>query len=285
MAKATDETFNGLSGKEWTLLSKNVWDDVSSPREAYQIEHGSTFPLALAERVIRLYSKEGDLVFDPFVGVGTTVIAAAKMERDAIGIELQKKFCDTAKRILDEEKTDLFGQKRSRQAVVCDDCRNLLEYVDRDSVQVTLTSAPYANFSRRDRSRVYKRAISPASDANAKPGAFSIFSEDFGNLGYEEYTEELKKIFKKVFDVTKPGGYCVWVVKDYRDTQSGIPYVSVHSDITNFGVSAGWLHHDLIIWDQNDQRRLMLLGFPNVFYSNQNCAFLVVFRKPERVTA
>jgi DNA modification methylase len=281
MAKATDETFNGLSGKDWTLLSKNVWDDVSSPREAYQIEHGATFPLALAERVIKLYSREGDLVFDPFVGVGTTVIAASRMERDAIGIELQQKYCDTAKRMLDEEKSDLFGKKRSRQAVVCDDCRNLLEYVDRDSVQVTLTSPPYANFARRDRSRVYKRAVGPR-DSEDKPGAFSIFSEDFGNLGVEEYADELKKIFKKVFDVTRPGGYCVWVVKDYRDTQAGVPYVSVHTDIISFGRSTGWQHHDLVIWDQNDQRRLVLLGFPKVFYTNQNCAFLVVFRKPEK---
>ncbi len=76
-----DETFNGLSAKEWTVLSKNVWNDVSSPRQSHHLLHGATFPAALAERVLSLYSGRGDIVFDPFAGIGTTVIAAAKLDR------------------------------------------------------------------------------------------------------------------------------------------------------------------------------------------------------------
>ena len=37
--------------------------------------------------------------------------------------------------------------------------------------------------------------------------------------------------------------------------------------------------HDLIVWDQNEQRSLVLLGYPSVFYTNQNCSFIVVMRK------
>jgi len=285
MAKETDIGFNDLSAKEWAILSKNVWDDVSSPRESYQLEHGATFPIALAERVIKLYSKKRDLVFDPFVGVGTTVTAAIGLERDAIGIELQKKFCDIADRVLDKEKTDLFEPKKSRYAIVCDDCRNMFQYVDKESVQLTLTSPPYANFAKRsikDRSKAHKNSLI-AKDNNSKLKAGSIFFEDLGNLNYDEFLVELKKVFKKVLEVTKPGGYAVWVMKDYRDTQNGVPYIPVHNHIMTLGEEAGWLHHDLIMWDQNDQRRLVLLGFPSVFYSNQNCSFLIVFRKPEKL--
>ena len=78
--------------------------------------------------------------------------------------------------------------------------------------------------------------------------------------------------------VTKNDGYSVWVVKDHRMTPK-IPYVSFHSDIAKVAQEAGWLWHDLIVWDQNEQRSLVLLGYPTRFYSNQNCSFLVVLRK------
>ncbi len=70
-------TFNGLTAKEWASLSRNVWDDVSSPRQKKHIDHGATFPEKLAARLITLYSRPGDLVLDPFVGTGTTLEACA----------------------------------------------------------------------------------------------------------------------------------------------------------------------------------------------------------------
>jgi len=75
------------------------------------------------------------------------------------------------------------------------------------------------------------------------------------------------------------GGYSCWVVKDYRDTKNKIPYVPFHSDLARAGEEVGWKYHDLIIWDQTGQRRLVLLGYPSVLYTNQNCSFIVVFRK------
>ena len=86
--------FNDLTPSEWALLSKNVlkevdiynevWDDLSSPRNEYQKEHGAVFPIKLAERLIRMYSKEGDIVFDPFLGIGSTVVAAHNLNRNSI---------------------------------------------------------------------------------------------------------------------------------------------------------------------------------------------------------
>ena len=87
--------FNDLTPTEWALLSKNViteedlfnpvWNDLSSPRNEHQKEHGAVFPVKLAERLIKMYSKEGDAVFDPFVGIGSTVVAAHNLKRHAVG--------------------------------------------------------------------------------------------------------------------------------------------------------------------------------------------------------
>lgn len=285
MATPADETFNGLSAKEWTLQSKNVWNDLSSPRQSHHLLHGATFPSALAERVLTLYSAQGDMVFDPFAGIGTTVIAAAKLDRVGIGIELQEQFCTLATSLIDKEKTDLFSNRQSvRHEVICDDCRALDKHLYSNSVQLTLSAPPYPDMDSRPpqgKGPGRPRKNDLVAEMAERVPAHSLRQDDFGNFGYSMYLEELKRVFKKVLNVTRDGGYSVWVVRDQRDTHDGARYVPVHADIINLGIAAGWRHHDLIVWDQNDQRRLMLLGYPNVFYTNLNCSYLVVFRKPK----
>lgn len=89
--------FNGLTPTEWAKLSKNVWNDLSSPRNKYQLEHGAVFPVKLAERLIQMYSKEDDAVLDPFLGIGTTLIAAQNLKRHGVGVELNPYFAKIAK--------------------------------------------------------------------------------------------------------------------------------------------------------------------------------------------
>lgn len=272
------KSFNELTPKEWTALSKSVWNDVSSPREWYHLEHGATFSEAMAERVIKMYSKEGDLVLDPFLGVGTTLITAKKLKRKGIGIELYEKFVRIVRKIFTQQTlTNVYYQE-----VFLDDCRNLLKYVKPESVQLMLTSPPYANFIHRsvnDRKNTHKKSLLVSENLSVvKP--YGDDPKDFGNLPYDQFLEEIKELMKKLFIVTKPGGYNVWVVKDCRDPQNGKPFIPFHSDLARIAEEVGFLWHDLIVWDQNEQRRLVLLGYPSAFYVNINHTFLVVLRKP-----
>lgn len=271
--------FNGLTPSEWASLSKNVWNDVSSPRNSYQLEHGAVYPVKLAERLIKMYSREGDSVFDPFLGIGTTLIAAQNLNRHGIGIELNPRFESIAEKWLSENK-GLFHEGLHYR-VVNDDCRNLLKYVRKEKIQVTVTSPPYANFIRKsvqDRNTTHKKSvITFENKSTIKP--YSEDERDFGNLPYNRFLEEIKFILKANFEVTKKGGYSAWVVKDYRDTKNRIPYIPFHSDLAKAGEEAGFKFHDLIIWDQTGQRKLILLGYPTVFYTNQNCSFIVIFRR------
>lgn len=274
--------FNGLTPKEWTRLSKSVWParEVSSAREWYHLEHGATFSVALAERVIKIYTKNGDLVLDPFVGVGTTLVAAKNLGRRGIGIELYEKFVKIAKQAL-SQKTLI---EAPEQITICGDCRDLLNWVEPSSVQLMFTSPPYANFIQRsikDRQKTHKTSWLVLKNVSAvKP--YGEDPRDFGNLPYEKFLEEIKELMKKLLIVTKPGGYNVWVVKDHRDPQGGRPIIPVHSDFARIGEEVGFVYHDLIIWDQNEQRSLVLLGYPSVFYVNINHTFLVVLRKPNK---
>lgn len=284
--------FNDLTPSEWAILSKNViteddlfnpvWNDLSSPRNEYQKEHGAVFPVKLAERLIKMYSKEGDTIFDPFMGIGSTAIAAINLKRAAKGTELNPKFASIANHWVSEQR-GLFCEGMPCE-IYNDDCRNMRQYVADGEVQLTVTSPPYADFIQRslkDRATTHKTSLI-THENNSTVKKYSEEANDFGNLPYQKFLEQIKDVLKDNLAITKAGGYSAWVVKDYRDTKNKIPYIPFHSDLARVGEESGWLYHDLIIWDQTGQRRLVLLGFPSVLYTNQNCSFIVIFRKPNK---
>ena len=272
------QSFNGLTAKEWALQSRNVWNDVSSPRQAKHLAHGATFSVKLASRLIRMYSRQNDWVLDPFLGTGTTLEACRETGRNGIGIELSEEFLPACEAICQQER--LFASTVIR--VVPGDCRHLLDHVAPNQIQLVVTSPPYANFiqkSEEDRRKTHKQS-KIVLENRSKARHYSDRPEDFGNLPYPEFLAEIQVLMEHLFIATRPGGYNVWVVKDARDTQHGIPYVPFHADLARAGEEVGFRWHDLIVWDQNERRKLVLLGYPSVFYTNQNCSFLIVLRKP-----
>jgi site-specific DNA-methyltransferase (adenine-specific)/site-specific DNA-methyltransferase (cytosine-N4-specific) len=70
--------------------------------------HSAAFPEALPEWFINLFTKEGDLVLDPFMGSGTTILVAKRMNRKGIGIEILPEYFELAEKELNAEEY-LFG--------------------------------------------------------------------------------------------------------------------------------------------------------------------------------
>lgn len=94
-----------LSSDEWKEWgSRGIWF-VKSVRA--NDDHEAKFPIELAERVVRLYSDEGDLVLDPFMGSGTTAMASIKNNRDYIGIDKEEKYVKLAKSYLNESQKQM----------------------------------------------------------------------------------------------------------------------------------------------------------------------------------
>ncbi|MBM4050058.1 MAG: site-specific DNA-methyltransferase [Planctomycetes bacterium] len=65
--------------------------------------HSAAFPEELPSWFIRLFTKPGDLVLDPFLGSGTTAVAAAKLGRNYLGIEVNEEYCELARKSMKEE--------------------------------------------------------------------------------------------------------------------------------------------------------------------------------------
>jgi modification methylase len=90
--------------KKWF---QQIWTDISG---ASTKKHPAPFPLELAERLIRMFSFAGDTVLDPFMGIGTTSLAAAKWGRNSIGVEVDSHYFDLAHNRLQRETPSLFKQ-------------------------------------------------------------------------------------------------------------------------------------------------------------------------------
>lgn len=79
-------------GKEW-VYPTNV---LHLATECSNRKHSAVFPIALPSWFIKLFTQEGDIVLDPFMGVGTTALACLELNRKYIGIELKKEYIDMA---------------------------------------------------------------------------------------------------------------------------------------------------------------------------------------------
>ena len=262
------------------------WNDVSSPRKKNELKHGATFPEKLVSRLILLYSPNiDDIILDPFLGTGTTLEACKNLKRNGIGIELNEEFAEYAQKRISQLSFGHFlkdeTKKKQKLILLKGDCREKLQGIDAETIQLTITSPPYANFIHKsilDRKTVHKKSlIQNQNNSTIKP--YSNNPKDFGNMEYPQFLKETQLVFKQLYRVTKPKGYAIWIIKDYRDTKQGIPYVAFHEDLITCAKHAGFFLRDLIIWDQNEQRNLVLLGYPSVFYSNQNNSFIVVLKK------
>lgn len=75
--------------------------------EKSKFGYPAPFPIELPKRLIRLYSFEGDTILDPFMGSGTTAIAAMREGRRFIGFELNKDYYDNACKRIDAERMQL----------------------------------------------------------------------------------------------------------------------------------------------------------------------------------
>ena len=91
-------TLNELSGEEWLYFTKSVWSTAypSELGHARRKAHGANKPPRLMCRLIEFFSKTGELVLDPFAGVGGTLLGAAIAQgpRRALGIELDPRWID-----------------------------------------------------------------------------------------------------------------------------------------------------------------------------------------------
>ena len=103
--KKYNKGISDISKDQFILWTNGVW---SFPGESKKrVNHPAPFPVELPTRCIKLFSYVGDVVLDPFCGSGTTLIACDMYDREGIGIEIDKGYCDIAIQRLEWRRDNL----------------------------------------------------------------------------------------------------------------------------------------------------------------------------------
>lgn len=261
------ERLNILNGKSWLQYSFSIWRDVQKNKEERALKHPAMFPMQLAERVIEIFTnKQDQVVLDPFMGSGSTLIAAQLKKMKGIGFEVSKEYCNMAKHRLQNEYKDMFIKPNYK--IYCDSALNIKRYLAPNSIDLSITSPPYWDILNRKRS-ADKKEIQNYGNSRA----------DFSNIpDYEDFLTALQKVFKEVHYVLKPLGYCIVVVMDIR---KGSKLYQFHSDVTRKLEAVGFTLNDIIIWDrQKEYNNMRPLGYPYSFIVNKVHEYILIFKKP-----
>ena len=263
---------NDLSGAEWIYFLNSVEVTHYSTRGAdgfahhLRSKHPSPKPPQLMKKFIDFFTKEGQVVFDPFMGVGGTLIACSLSNRKGIGIDLSKDYIDLHKKVCKElniaEQTAIVGNSLELDKLLPRNTR--FDFI--------LTDPPYGEMLSKKRTGQRKKKIGIAVST-----PFTNHETDLGNMTRETFLESLKKVIEKSIGYLKPRGYIAVFVKDLQPNGNGnnmLHYVVTEKllEIPNLSFRGYKIWYDAT-------QKLYPFGYPHAFVANQFHQFIMIFRK------
>ena len=108
MKRTKGKKKNTITRDEFIKFTKSVWQFPAT--SARKVGHPAPYPIELPYRCIQLYSYEGEMIFDPFIGSGTTAIAAIKSGRNFFGIDIDSNYVKLAQERVNTTLVDASGQ-------------------------------------------------------------------------------------------------------------------------------------------------------------------------------
>jgi len=255
-----DNHSNCLTAKDWIRSQVAIWEFFYEKRDIRDKDiHPAVFPIALPKKCIQLFTHKGELVLDPFSGIGTTLMAARDLERNAVGFDLNKKYIDITGERLSQLKIN-FGCD-TKQIAVHDDAINIPKYLEKNSVSLCVTSPPYANMLNHKRLNKSIRGDLRNNKHFNKIQQYSNNPRDLGTMEIEEYTKALAQIYKNILPLLKPKAHCVININDLWKNNHRYP---THAHIIEAMEKVGYELRNIIIWDKRKLvNKVGIFGWPN----------------------
>ena len=268
---------NELNAKEWLKFTKTWFVHNPPRRKKNEILHPAKYPESLIEEFVRFFTKEDQVVFDPFLGTGSTLVACHNSQRNGIGIELQKKYADIAKErlsILEEQQIqDQEATKQTcKQLVLEGNSNNIKQFWKKytlPEIDLVITSPPYGPMLK-------KKGLAAAK--REKQGLDTQYSEDSEDLGnaknYEDFLVQLMKIFVNIKPKIKEGGHLVVILQNYMHKGE---YKMLAWDFAREMTKHYQLRGERI-WCQ-DNKTLFPYGYKYSFVPNVHHHYCLVFKR------
>jgi len=237
---------NCLDAKNWMKSQVAVWEFAYEKRDIRDKDiHPAVFPVGLPSKCIQLFTHKGELVLDPFAGIGTTLIAAKDLERNAVGFDLGKRYINFTKERLSQSP----ALTKTQQMAICDDSMNIANYLNENSVSLSITSPPYANMLNRPRKNKSLRGDLRNNKHYEKIQQYSKDPRDLGTMEPKKFAETLGEIYKGILPLHKPGAHCVINITDLWWENKRIP---LHLYTIEAMEKAGYRLRNTIIWDRRN---------------------------------
>ncbi len=255
-----DSHINCLSPKEWVKGQVAIWELYYEKRDIRDKDiHPAVFPIALPKKCIELFTHKGELVIDPFVGIGTTLVAARDLERNAVGFDLNKNYIDFINKRFTQTQLD-FGEN-TKQIIICDDAINISKYLDEETVSLCVTSPPYANMLNHKRLNKSLRSDLRENKQYKKVQQYSNNPRDLGTMRLKEYINSLAEIYRGILPLLKPKAHCVININDLWENNHRYP---THNYIIEAMENIGYELRNIIIWDKrNLVNKVGIFGWPS----------------------
>jgi DNA modification methylase len=287
---------NDLTGEAWLYFTKSVLT-TAYPSELGHLArkaHGANKPPRLMARLIEFFSKTGELVLDPFAGVGGTLLGAsiARGPRRAIGIELDPRWAEVYEHLV----PDLLGERDGLGPVLADlgpadpgeprrfdpsgaelrvgDALEILAMLDADSVDLVATDPPYN--VQLPLTMAGGRLAETHANRRTDYAMISDLDADLANApDYASYLDGMEAVLAELHRVLRDLRYAVIIVRDaYQDGR----YVFTGSDLAARATRVGFVPKGDLIWYQAGTR-LRPYGYPRVFVPNIVHQHILVLRK------
>ncbi len=265
---------NDLDPKTWLKFQKSWFVHNPPPRRKDVLRHPAKFPETLAQEFIEFFTKRGQVVLDPMVGTGSSLVAALRAGRHSYGVELNPGYAEIARQVVAEARADLGPSADDLAAVVITgDANGIAEHVAAHAIppiDYVLTSPPYWDMLRaRGAETQRKRRQSEALDV-----FYSDDPADVGNIAdYDLFVERLVSIYTALQPYLRPRAYLTVIVKNVKKGGKIYPLA------WDLGERLGRVYtlKDEKIWCQDDVR-LAPYGLGNAWVSNTFHHYCLQFR-------
>lgn len=273
---------NELTGKEWIKFTKSWFIHNPERRPDKKLLHPASFPESLIRDFIRFFTKKGELVVDPFVGTGSSLIACVLERRAGVGFEIVEKYARIAETRVEQVMQDQMAHNTSPNnemlAGVIRANAAELSRIWREKgfplADYCITSPPYWNQLKRRHIRQRERT------AKGLDTKYSDDPQDLGNLDdYNDFLEALKKVFSEVYKIMKPNGYLTVITNNVF--HAGRLYPLAFDTVSKLSTPPfSWVPKDEKVWCQDD-KLLLPLGVYNAWVGNRHHHYCLIFRKQE----
>ncbi|MEM0134688.1 MAG: DNA methyltransferase [Thermoplasmatales archaeon] len=257
LCNSTKHHINSLTAKEWIKAQVAIQEFYYEGRDVQNKNvHPATFPVSLPKHLIKLFTHEGESVLDPFVGIGSTLLAARDLNRNAVGFSMKQEYINYAKKRLSQ---DSFGT--TKQLAIHYNARNIPQYLEPGTVSLSITSPPYANMLNHPQKNKSIRGNLRENEHYLKVQQYSNDPLDLGGMNHEQYSEALTEIYSGIYDFMKPKSHVVINVNGVLEDNKRY---ATHVYVIHAIEKAGFEFRNTIMWDKrNLMNKVGIFGWPN----------------------